>query len=96
MIVADFATIPMGTGTSASRFVLAVHDLLRESGIRFVPGPMSTAVEVESFGQLFEVVERANRRLAEMGVPRIVTAVHIDYRLDKPATIESKMMRQKS
>ncbi|MDD4161234.1 MAG: MTH1187 family thiamine-binding protein [Methanothrix sp.] len=91
MIVADFATIPMGTGTSASHYVLAVHDILRQSGIKFAAGPMSTAIEVSSFQELFEVIEMANKKLAEMGAKRIITSVHIDYRMDKDATIKSKM-----
>ena len=91
MIVADFATIPMGTGTSASHYVRAVHELLRHSGIEFVAGPMSTVIEASSFEQLFSVIEMANKKLAKMGVPRIITTVHIDYRLDKDVSIESKM-----
>ena len=91
MIVADFTTIPMGTGTSASQYVLAVHELLRRSGIKFVAGPMSTAVEASSFEQLFKVIEEANKKLAKMGVDRIITSIHIDYRLDKNISIESKL-----
>ncbi|MFZ2472541.1 MAG: MTH1187 family thiamine-binding protein [Methanothrix sp.] len=91
MIVADFATIPLGEGTSASQYVLAVHELLRQSGIKFAAGPMSTAIEASSFEQLFEVIEKANKELAKMGVKRIITSVHIDYRLDKDISIESKL-----
>jgi uncharacterized protein (TIGR00106 family) len=91
MIVADFATIPMGTGTSASQYVRAVHELLRQSGIKFAAGPMSTVIEASSFEQLFSVIEMANKKLAKMGVQRIITTVHIDYRLDKDVSIESKM-----
>lgn len=91
MIVADFATIPMGTGTSASRYVLAVHELLKESGIKFAAGPLSTSIEVSSFEQLFEVIEQANNKLAGMGVQRIITSIRIDYRLDKDISIESKL-----
>jgi uncharacterized protein (TIGR00106 family) len=91
MIVAEFSAIPMGTGTSASKYVLAIYEILRESGVRFVPGPMSTAIETNSFEQLFEVIELANKKLAELGVKRIITSVHIDYRLDEDISIESKL-----
>jgi len=91
MIIADFTTIPMGTGTSASQYVQAVHELLRQSGIKFAAGPMSTSVEASSFEQLFEVIEEANKKLADMGVQRIITTIHIDYRRDKDITIESKL-----
>ena len=44
MIVADFSMVPLGSGTSAAEYIRAVYDLLRESGVKFVPGPMSTSV----------------------------------------------------
>ena len=91
MIVAEFAAIPMGSGTSASKYVEAVYELLKESGIKYMPGPMSTSVETDSFDKLFQILEKANKKLANMGVQRIITSVHIDYRLDKNISIDSKM-----
>jgi uncharacterized protein (TIGR00106 family) len=91
MIVADFSIIPMGTGTSASGYVRAVHEILQQAGVKFVPGTMSTAIEADSFAKLFQVVERANKKLAEMGVQRIITTIRIDYRLDKEISIDSKL-----
>ncbi|VVB71608.1 Thiamine-binding protein [uncultured archaeon] len=81
----------MGAGTSASQYVRAIHDILREDGINFVPGPLSTAIEASSFEQLFKVVERANVLLAEMGIKRVITTVHIDYRIDREISIKSKL-----
>jgi len=95
MIVADFSIIPMGTGTSAAGYVSAVHDLLKEAGVKFVPGPLSTSLEAESFEQIFDVVEKANKRLAGMGVQRMITTVRIDFRLDKEISIESKLQAVK-
>jgi len=92
MIVADFSIVPMGSGTSAAKYIRAVYDLLRESGVKFVPGPMSTSVETKSFEELFDLIEKANQRLEDMGVKRIITSVKIDYRLDKEISIESKLM----
>jgi len=83
--------VPMGSGTSAAKYIRAVYDLLRESGVKFVPGPMSTSVETKSFEELFNLIEKANRRLKEMGVQRIITSISIDYRLDKEISIESKL-----
>jgi uncharacterized protein (TIGR00106 family) len=91
MIVADLSLIPMGSGTSASKYIKAVHDLLLESGVNFKAGPMSTSVEAKSFEELFSVVEMANRRMAEMGVKRIITKVNIDYRLDKEISMQTKL-----
>jgi uncharacterized protein (TIGR00106 family) len=95
MIVADFATIPMGEGTSASQYIRAVHDLLKQSGTKYAAGPMSTTIEANSFAELFSVIEKANAILAEMGVQRIITTLAIDYRLDKELSIQSKMEKLK-
>ena len=91
MIVADFSMIPMGTGTSASRYVKAIHEVLNSSGVNFVPGPMSTSMEVESLQELFPIIDAANERLKEMGVQRIITNIRIDCRLDKEISIRSKL-----
>jgi uncharacterized protein (TIGR00106 family) len=91
MIVADFSMIPMGSGTSASRYVKAIHEHLKKSGVKFVPGPMSTSVEVNSFEELFRVIEAANLTLQDMGVQRIITNIRIDRRLDKEISIDSKL-----
>jgi uncharacterized protein (TIGR00106 family) len=91
MIVADFSMIPMGTGTSASRYVRAIHEVLKSSGVSFVPCPMSTSLEVESLEELFQVIDAANERLKEMGVGRIITNIRIDCRMDKEISIRSKL-----
>jgi uncharacterized protein (TIGR00106 family) len=91
MIVADFSMIPMGSGTSASRYVKAIHELLKNSGVNFVPNPMSTSVEVNSFEELFQFIEAANQKLEDMGVQRIVTNIRIDRRMDKEISIDSKL-----
>lgn len=91
MIVADFSLVPMGSETSAGKYIRAVYEMLKESGVKFMPGPNSTSLETKTFDELFDVIQRSNEKLAEMGVKRIVTSLHIDYRLDKEISIESKM-----
>ena len=91
MIVADFSMIPMGSGTSASQYVKAIHEVLKSSGVNFVPGPMSTSLEVKSLQELFRVIDAANGRLKDMGVARIITNIRIDFRLDKEISISSKL-----
>lgn len=95
MIVADFALVPMGSGTSAAKYIRPVYDMLKESGVKFVPGPMSTSVETKTFEELFEIIRRANEKLAEMGIQRVITSVNIDYRLDKDISIDSKLSASK-
>lgn len=91
MIVAEFTILPLGSGTSAGRYVRAVHEMLKKSGIRFVPGAMSTTIEADSFEKICWVVEQANKVLTGMEVHRVITTVTIDYRLDKEISIDSKL-----
>jgi uncharacterized protein (TIGR00106 family) len=91
MIVAELSMIPMGTGTSASKYVKAVHQVLKESGLKIVPGPMCTVVEAASMAEIFKAVEKADAALEGMGVGRIIISVKIDHRLDKVISIETKM-----
>jgi len=91
MIIADFSMVPIGSGTSAAKYIRAVYDLLKESNVKFLPGPMSTLAETKSFEELFDPIEKTNQRLEKMGVRGIITSVYMDYRLDKEISIESKL-----
>jgi len=95
MIVAEFSLIPMGAGTSAGDYIKAVHDLLEEAGIKFIPGPMSTSLEATGLKELFDLMEKANDKLVQMGVKRIITSIKIDMRLDREISLESKLSRSK-
>ncbi len=91
MIVADFSLVPIGTETSMGKYIRAVYEMLGASGVKFVPGPNATSLEVKSFDELIDIIQRSNEKLASMGVKRIITDVHIDNRLDKDISIESKL-----
>jgi uncharacterized protein (TIGR00106 family) len=91
MIVADLRVLPVGSGTSLSGHIKAVQQMLEEEKIAHLPGPMSTALEVDSLDDLFDVIEQANQLLADRGVQRILTTVNIDYRLDKEISMDSKL-----
>jgi len=93
MIVAEFAVVPMGVGTSASKYIEAVEQMLARSGVRFIPGAMSTTIETRSMREAFDLVEKANEVLADMGVQRAITTVRIDYRLDKENSIDAKLSK---
>lgn len=93
MIVAEFSLLPMGSGTSAGDYIRAVHALLEEEEIKFIPGAMSTSLEVGSLRELFDLIEKANHLLAQMGVRRIITSIKIDMRLDREITLQSKLSR---
>ncbi|MGB9791971.1 MAG: thiamine-binding protein [Thermacetogeniaceae bacterium] len=66
-----------------------VIDLIRESGVKHLVGPMETTMEGD-LHQLLEIVEKAQRLCLELGAERVVSVVKIDC---KPGgvTIEEKI-----
>jgi len=88
--------VPMGSGTSAGDYVKAIHRILEDAEVSFIPGPMSTAVEAKSLQELFDLMEKASDRLVQMGVKRIITTIRIDMRLDKEISMQSKLSRMGS
>ena len=91
MIIANLAIFPTSEGVSVSRYVKKVIEVIHESGLKSQTGGMSTTIEAPDLASLFEVIEKAHNSLIDLGVKRIHVDLHIDHRLDKNATIESKL-----
>ncbi|MCJ7805038.1 MTH1187 family thiamine-binding protein [Patescibacteria group bacterium] len=91
MIIAEFAIFPTSEGASVSRFVKEAIRVIEDSGLKSVTGGMSTAIEAPDLESLFRVIGQADEALVKMGAKRIHVDLRIDHRLDKKATIESKL-----
>ncbi|MCX7973198.1 MAG: MTH1187 family thiamine-binding protein [Candidatus Aminicenantes bacterium] len=91
MIIAEFAIFPTSEGVSVSRFVKEAIKIIENSGLHSETGGMSTTIEAPSLDQLFEVIKKTHEALVKMGVKRIHIDLRIDHRLDKDATITSKL-----
>ena len=52
---------------------------------------MSTVIEAENLELLFEIIKEAHNQVKNNGADRIITEIKIDDRIDKNATIESKI-----
>ena len=91
MIIAELAIFPTSEGASVSRFVKEALRAIEKSGLKSETGGMSTTIETPDLNALFEVIGRADETLVRMGARRIHIDLRIDHRLDKEATIASKM-----
>ena len=89
-VVADIAIMPVGEGTSLSKYVKRAVEELKKSGLKIEVSAMSTCVEAQSTEQIFEAFEKAKDALFEMGAKRVYTTIRIDERRDKRISIESK------
>jgi uncharacterized protein (TIGR00106 family) len=95
MIVADIRIVPVGIGTSISQEVRAIYKMLDKKGVKYIPGPMSTSLEVQSLDNLFDLIKTANKLLEDRGMQRILITINIDNRLDKEISIETKLRYSK-
>jgi uncharacterized protein (TIGR00106 family) len=91
MIIAELAIFPTSEGSSVGRYVREVVRAIEASGLRSETGGMSTVIEAPDLASLFRVVSEAHAALLAMGVRRIHIDLRVDHRLDKKATIASKL-----
>jgi len=91
MIIASLAIFPTSEGVSVSRYVKEVIRIVEESGLKSATGGMSTTIESPDLPSLFAVIEKTHQKLVDMGAARIHIDLHVDHRLDKDASISSKL-----
>lgn len=91
MIIAEFSIFPTSEGTSVSKYVKEAIKIIERSGLKHETGGMSTTIEAPDLDILFKVVEKCHEALVKMGAKRIHIDLKVDHRLDKDATIESKL-----
>ncbi len=81
--------IPMVPEPSIYPMVDEVIALIRDSGVKYLVGPMETTMEGE-LGLLLSLVERAHELCVARGALRIISVVKIDYKVGG-VTIEEKI-----
>lgn len=85
------SVVPLGEGTSVSRFVKKAVNALDASGLKVRHGPMSTSLEARTLDELFAAVRKAHDAVVDAGAKRIITTIKIDDRRDKDHTMASKL-----
>ncbi|MBP7869991.1 MAG: MTH1187 family thiamine-binding protein [Candidatus Saccharicenans sp.] len=91
MIIAELSVFPTSEGSSVSRYVREVIKVIEKSGLHYETGAMSTTVEAPDLNSILNLVAACDRVLVEMGTKRIHLDLHLDHRLDREATIDSKL-----
>ena len=91
MIIAELAIFPTSEGVSVSSYVKPIVQIIEESGLKSVTGGMSTVIESPDLQSLFSVIEKAHQALIDRDVKRIHIDLRIDHRLDKEASVDSKL-----
>jgi uncharacterized protein (TIGR00106 family) len=91
MIIASLAIFPTSEGVSVSGYVKEAIKVIESSGLKSVTGGMNTTIESPDLATLFQVIEKAHKKIADMGARRIHIDLNVDHRLDTDASIESKL-----
>lgn len=91
MIIAELSIFPTSEGTSVSSFVKQAVQIIEGSGLKSKTGGMSTVIESPDLKTLFALIEKTHQAMVERDVKRIHIDLRIDHRLDKEATVDSKL-----
>ena len=91
MIISQLSIAPVGEGTSLSRYVKIVIDVLKQNKVRFKTNDMATVIETKDLQTLFKVVEKAHNAVIDAGAKRVITELKIDDRRDKNITLGDKI-----
>lgn len=91
MIIAELAIFPTSEGASVSRYVKEAIRAIEASGLHSETGGMSTVIEAPDLNSLFKVIKQAHAAVLKLGAKRIHIDLRVDHRLDKEATIATKL-----
>jgi len=91
MIIAEITMTPLGKGVSVSQYVKAALEKIKDSELNYRLTPMSTVVEARTLDDIFSAVKKAEEAILELGAERVVIDIKVDHRIDKDATMDSKI-----
>ncbi|MGB3861474.1 MAG: MTH1187 family thiamine-binding protein [Candidatus Aminicenantaceae bacterium] len=91
MIIGELAIFPTSEGVSVSRYVKEVVNVIENSGLKSYTGGMATTIEAPDLRTLLDLVEKTHMVLVDMGAQRIHIDLRVDHRLDKDASVLSKL-----
>jgi uncharacterized protein (TIGR00106 family) len=89
-VIADLSVIPIGVGTSLSKYIAACEKVLAEAGLETKLHAYGTNIEGE-WDAVFAAVKRCHEVLHEMDAPRVSTVIKVGTRTDRPQTMDDKV-----
>ncbi|MDY1591236.1 MAG: MTH1187 family thiamine-binding protein [Methanofastidiosum sp.] len=89
-MIVEISFVPIGVGTSLSRYIAVVIKNIEKSGLKYQLTPMGTIIEGE-WNEISKLIDYSHNLIFEMGIERIITNIKIDYRLDKKYSMQDKV-----
>lgn len=94
-VIADVAIIPIGVGTSLSKYVAACENILIEAGLN--PQLHANGTNVEGDWEVvFGAIKQCHEALHAMGAPRVATNLRLGTRVDRTQTMADKIASVKN
>jgi uncharacterized protein (TIGR00106 family) len=88
--IADLTVIPIGVGTSLSKYVSACEKVLKDAGLQTRLHAYGTNIEGE-WDDVFAAIKRCHEVLHEMDAPRVSTVIKVGTRTDREQTMDDKV-----
>lgn len=88
-VLVNFAIFPLDKGASVSSYVAKSVHIIKESGLPYKLGPMSTTIE-GNWDEVMKVVDKCFKELRKDS-DRIYMTLHVDYREGTHNRIEEKV-----
>jgi uncharacterized protein (TIGR00106 family) len=89
-VIADVCVVPIGVGTSVSKYIAACETVFREAGLTYRLHAYGTNVE-GTWDDVVAAIRRCHEVVHEMGAPRISTTIRIGTRTDRSQTMDEKV-----
>jgi uncharacterized protein (TIGR00106 family) len=91
MIISQLSISPFGENVSVSKYVKKVIEVIKKHNVKFETNAMATIIETTDLQTIFDIIQEARAELVKSGAKRIITELKIDDRLNKNATMDSKL-----
>ena len=89
-VIVDLCLVPIGIGTSLSKYVAACEKVLSETGLGYTLHANGTNIQGE-WDTVFGAIKKCHETVHGMGAPRIFTTVKCGTRTDKVQSMEEKI-----
>lgn len=89
-MIVEISFVPIGSGTSLSKYISEVIKNIEKSGLKYQLTPMGTIVEGD-WEDISALIDQSHKLIFQMGIERIITNIKIDYRIDKKSSMEDKI-----
>lgn len=89
-VLADLTIVPIGVGTSLSRYVAACEEILEQAGLQTRLHANGTNIEGE-WDAVFAAIRACHQKVHELGAPRIHTNIKLGTRSDRAQSLDDKV-----